>query len=151
MDRGIPTEDGLAKMRRIGASYLVGTPKGRLTKLEQRFLAQPWTRVREGVEVKRLAVDDEDTYVLAQSAARIDKERAMRRRRLRRYIARLKTLQGQTLTREQLLMKLGAARHEAGRSASLIKLELPKADATATSASFAFALKRARLRHPDFF
>ena len=77
MDRGVPTEDSLAQMRAMGASYLVGTPKGRLTKLEQGFLAQPWQRVREGVDVKRLA-DDEDTYVLAQSAARIDKERAMR-------------------------------------------------------------------------
>ena len=88
MDRGVPTEQSLAKMRAIGASYLVGTPKGRLSKLEQDFLAMPWQRVREGVDVKRLT-GDEDTYVLAQSAARIDKERAMRRRRLRRYVARL--------------------------------------------------------------
>lgn len=47
MDRGIPTEDSLAKMRSIGASYLVGTPKGRLTKLERSFLGQSWARVRE--------------------------------------------------------------------------------------------------------
>ena len=78
MDRGIPTEDSLAKMRSIGASYLVGTPKGRLTKLEQAFLNQPWAKVREGVQVKRLATD-EDVYVLAQSDARIGKERGMRR------------------------------------------------------------------------
>ena len=39
MDRGIPTEDSLAKMRsHRRKSYLVGTPKGRLTKLEQAFL-----------------------------------------------------------------------------------------------------------------
>jgi len=88
MDRGVPTEDSLAQMRRMGASYLVGTPKGRLTKLEQGFLAQPWQRVRDGVDVKRLE-GDEDTYVLAQSAARIGKERGMRRRRLRRYVSRL--------------------------------------------------------------
>ena len=44
MDRGIPTEDSLAKMRSIGASYLVGTPKGRLTKLEQAFLNKLWRR-----------------------------------------------------------------------------------------------------------
>ena len=88
MDRGVPTEDTLAQMRQMGASYLVGTPKGRLTKLEQDLLAQPWQRVRDGVAIKRLA-NDEDTYVLAQSAARIDKERAMRRRRLRRYVNRL--------------------------------------------------------------
>jgi transposase len=143
MDRGIPTEDSLAKMRRIGASYLVGTPKGRLTKLEQQFLGKPWAAVREGVQVKHLATD-EDVYVLAQSDARIDKERGMRRKRLRRYVARLKALQGQALTRDQLLMKLGAARHEAGRAASLIHVTLPQA--SVKTASLEFSLNRARLR-----
>lgn len=61
-------------MRSIGASYLVGTPKGRLNKLAQSFLAQPWARVRDGVQVQRLATD-EDVCVLAQSDARIGKER----------------------------------------------------------------------------
>jgi transposase len=143
MDRGIPTEDSLAKMRSIGASYLVGTPKGRLTKLEQAFLNQPWAKVREGVQVKRLATE-EDVYVLAQSDARIDKERGMRRKRLRRYIERLKALQGQSLTRDQLLMKLGAAKHDAGRAAGLVKVTLPK-EAT-TTASLEFKLDRDKLR-----
>ena len=93
----------------------VGTLKGRLSKLEQGFLGQPWAKVRDGVQVKRLATE-EDIYVLAQSDARIDKERGMRRKRLRRYVDRLQALQGQALTRDQLLMKLGAAKHEAGRA-----------------------------------
>jgi transposase len=143
MDRGIPTEESLAKMRTMGASYLVGTPKGRLTRLEQGFLGQPWARVREGVQVKRLATE-EDVYVLAQSDARIDKERGMRRKRLRRYIDRLQALQGQALTRDQLLMKLGAARHEAGRAANLVQVTIPKA--SAKTASLEFELDRARLR-----
>ena len=143
MDRGIPTEDSLAKMRRMGASYLVGTPKGRLSRLEQDFLGQPWARVREGVQVKRL-VTEEDIYVLAQSAARIDKERGMRRKRLRRYVDRLQALQRQRLTRDQLLMKLGAAKHEAGRTANLIKVEIPRD--SATTASFEFRLQRDKLR-----
>ena len=143
MDRGIPTEDSLAKMRQMGASYLVGTPKGRLSKLEQAFLGEPWARVREGVQVKQLATE-EDIYVLAQSDARIDKERGMRRKRLRRYVDRLQALKGQKLTRDQLLMKLGAARHEAGRAANLIKVEIPKG--SATTASLAFRLQRDKLR-----
>jgi transposase len=143
MDRGIPTEDSLAKMRSIGASYLVGTPKGRLTKLEQAFVNQPWAKVREGVRVKRLATE-EDAYVLAHSDARVDKERGMRRKRLRRYIERLKALQGQSLTRDQLLMKLGAAKHDAGRAAGLVKVTWPK-DASST-ASLEFSLDRQRLR-----
>jgi transposase len=143
MDRGIPTEDSLAKMRSIGASYLVGTPKGRLTKLEQAFLNRPWAKVRDGVQVKRLATD-EDVYVLAQSDARIGKERGMRSKRLRRYIERLKALQGQSLTRDQLLMKLGAAKHDAGRAANLVKVTWPK-EASGT-ASLEFSLDRDRLR-----
>jgi transposase len=143
MDRGIPTEDSLAKMRAMGASYLVGTPKGRLTRLEQAFLGQPWARVREGVQVKRLATE-EDVYVLAQSDARIDKERGMRRKRLRRYLDRLQALQSQALTRDQLLMKLGAARHEAGRAARLVQVTIPKA--SAKTASLEFRLDRAKLR-----
>jgi transposase len=143
MDRGIPTEDSLAKMRRIGAFYLVGTPKGRLSKLEQDFLAQPWAKVREGVQVKRLATQ-EDVYVLAQSDSRIGKERGMRRKRLRRYVDRLQALQAQTLTRDQLLMKLGAARQEAGRAAGLVKVTIPKS--TAKTASLQFRLDRDKLR-----
>jgi len=135
MDRGIPTEDSLAKMRTMGASYLVGTPKGRLTKLEQAFLDKPWAKVRDGVQVKRLATD-EDVYVLAQSDARIDKERGMRRKRLRRYIERLKTLQTPHLTRDQLLMKLGAAKHDAGRAAGLVKMTIPKEATTTASVEF---------------
>jgi transposase len=129
MDRGIPTEDSLAKMRSVGASYLVGTPKGRLTKLEQAFCGQPWATVRDGVHVKRLTTE-EDVYVLAQSDARIDKERAMRRKRLRRYVDRLKALQRQVLARDELLMKLGAARHEAGRAARLVHVALTEATRT---------------------
>ena len=143
MDRGIPTEESLAKMRRRGASYLVGTPKGRLSKLEQDFLGAPWARVREGVQVKRL-VTEEDIYVLAQSDARIDKERGMRRRRLRRYVDRLQAVQRQRLTRDQLLMKLGAAKHEAGRAANLIKVEIAKGKGT--TARLEFRLQRDKLR-----
>jgi len=145
MDRGIPTEASLAKMRAMGASYLVGTPKGRLTRLERSLLPLPWAQVREGVKVKRLATE-EDVYLLAQSDARIDKERGMRRKRLRRYIERLKTLQAQKLTRDQLLMKLGAARKQAGRAAAVVTVIVAQAADTTTTGSFEFRLDRSRLR-----
>jgi transposase len=143
MDRGIPTEESLQKMRAIGASYLVGTPKGRLSRLEHSFLGKPWAQVREGVQVKRLDTQ-EDVYLLAQSDARVHKERAMRRKKLRRYVQRLQALQGQSLTRDQLLMKLGAAKHDAGRSAGVVKVSIPKE--AATTASVEFSLDRAKLR-----
>ena len=145
MDRGIPTETSLAKMRSMGASYIVGTPKGRLTRLEQSLLQLPWAQVREGVKVKRL-VTEEDVYLLAHSDARIDKERGMRRKRFRRYLQRLQTLQAQQLSRDQLLMKLGAARKEAGRAAAVVKVTVAKAADTAATGSLEFKLDRARLR-----
>ena len=54
MDRGIPTEETLEKMRSRGIEYLVGTPKGRLTHVEKPLLEQPWTQARESVRVKIL-------------------------------------------------------------------------------------------------
>jgi hypothetical protein len=95
MDRGIPTEEVLAEMRAADPPvlYLVGTPKGRLAKLEQALLALPWHVVRQGVEVKPLP-QGQEVYVLAQSRTRIHKERAMRRRQLKRLWARLKRLSG---------------------------------------------------------
>jgi len=97
------------------------------------------------VQVKRLACE-EDVYILAKSDARVDKERAMRRKRLKRYLARLAQLQQQVLTRDQLLMKLGAARHDAGRTAGVVKVAIPKAADNAGSASFEYRLDRAKLR-----
>jgi transposase len=54
MDRGIPTEETLALMRASDPPVhdLVGTPKGRLTKLEKSFLTQPWAAVGDQVMVK---------------------------------------------------------------------------------------------------
>lgn len=48
MDRGIPTEETLEKMRQSEppVNYLVGTPRGRLTKLEKSFIGQCWTQVQ---------------------------------------------------------------------------------------------------------
>jgi hypothetical protein len=51
MDRGIPTEAVLAEMRatETPTHYLVGTPRGRLTQMEEDFLAKPWAQVRDAV------------------------------------------------------------------------------------------------------
>jgi hypothetical protein len=71
----------------------------------------------------------------------------MRRRRLRRYISRLQALQGQAIKRDELLMKLGAARRDAGRAASLVTLTLPgKGAETTVSSALGFKLDRNKLR-----
>ena len=113
MDRGIPTEATLEEMRAADPPvyYLVGTPKGRLSKLEKDLLLKTWRDARPGVQVKLLPQDGE-LYVFAQSADRVAKERAMRNRQLKRLWARLKQLAGMTLTHKELLMKLGAARSQ---------------------------------------
>ena len=142
MDRGIPTEEVLAEMRAADppVSYLVGTPKGRLSKLEKRLVTLPWQAVREGVDVKLLP-QDQELYVLAQSHARVDKERAMRRRKLKWLWARLEQLAAMELDREELLMKLGAARAKARAAWRLVDVTVPPEGAT-----FSFALDRAKLR-----
>jgi len=117
MDRGIPTEAVLAELRHSEpkVSYLVGTPKGRLTRLEKELSEKPWQEVRPQLRVKLLPQAGE-VYVLAESGARIHKERAMRRRKLHALWQRLHALQQQDLTRDQRLEKLGAARDRAGRT-----------------------------------
>jgi transposase len=142
MDRGIPTEAVLAEMRQADPpiSYLVGTPKGRLSKLEKALLGLPWQAVRQGVDVKLLP-QEQELYVLAQSHARIHKERAMRRRKLKWLWARLKQIADMDIDREELLMKLGAARAKARAAWRLIDVEVaPK------GASFTFTLNRKKLR-----
>ena len=148
MDRGIPTEAHLAQLRERGAQYLVGTPKGRLTKLEQRLLRVPWQAARPSVQVKLLP-EEQELYVWVQSAARVHKERAMRRRRLKVLWVRLHALQRQRSTYETLLLKLGAAKQEAGRAWALVGVELPAPPPQSERArrvDFTFTLHKAKLR-----
>jgi len=142
MDRGIPTEVVLAEMRGSDppVQYLVGTPKGRLTRLEKDLLAKPWQQARPGVRVKLLPRDGE-LYVFADSANRVAKERAMRRRQLKWLWARLKQLSMMALSREELLMKLGAARAHAPAAWRLVVIAVAPEGVT-----FTYHLDRNRLR-----
>src|SRR6201985_3498102 len=157
MDRGIPTEAVLAEVlwAETPTHYLVGTPRGRLSQLQQEFLPKPWAEVREAVQVKMVEQDGE-LYILARSGARRDKEQAMRRRRLKKLMKRLHELRQQKLTRDQLLIKLGAARKEAGPAAwRIIDLGLPDKDQTVTPEAFWFrvnwhSLREARRREGSY-
>lgn len=120
MDRGIPTEEILEEVRAAKDSpvrYLVGTPKGRLTRYEADLTTLPWREVRPRLRVKLLPKDGE-VYVLAESQDRASKERGIRSRRLKAYWKRLGQLRDQGLLRDTLLKKLGAAQERAGRVAS---------------------------------
>ena len=148
MDRGIPTEEVLQEMRQSDPPilYLVGTPKGRLSQLESQLVDKPWQEVRPGVQVKLLPEAGE-RYVLAESADRVNKERAMRRRQLKWLWARLKQLrQMNKLTRDGLLLKLGAAKQQAHAAWRLVALRLPKAEEEVTEQTFTFRLRKKKLR-----
>lgn len=146
MDRGIPTEVVLEHMREQGTSYLVGTPKGRLTKLESELTALPWSQARESVRTKQLPHDGE-TYVFVESQDRLSKERAMRRRRLKNLWNRLHVLSRSKLNRDDLLLALGAAKSEAGRAWALVDITVHKtSEAHARGSLLEFRLNRTRLR-----
>jgi transposase len=146
MDRGIPTEAALEQMRHEGASYLVGTPRGRLSKLEDQLFAQPWKAVQEQIEVK-LARDGEDLYVLTRSGGRCDKERSMRRRKLKKLWKRLHEIRGmKKLKRDALLLKLGAAKQDAGKVWDLVDIRLPEPRQEVTAQTFGFSLNLKKLR-----
>ena len=142
MDRGIPTEAVLQEMRESDppVHYLVGTPKGRLSRFEKALLAQSWQEARPGVDVKLLPEEGE-LYVYAQSRDRVAKERAIRRRKLKRLWARLRQLSAMTLSREALLMKLGAARQKAPSAWRLVEVTLAKEEGT-----FRYRLRRDKFR-----
>jgi hypothetical protein len=142
MDRGIPTEEILAELRTAdsGVRYLVGTPKGRLTRYETALAERPWQAVRPQLRVKLLPQDGE-LYVLAESQARAGKERGMRRRRLKAYWKRLGELRRQRPARDALLKKLGAAQERAGRIAtSLVTVDV------APDGALTYQLNRDNLR-----
>jgi len=147
MDRGIPTEEVLQEMRASDppVQYLVGTPKGRLNKFEKQLLDKPWHEARPGVQVKLLPQDGE-LYVLAESADRVSKERAIRRRKLRWLWARLKEIKGMQLTREELLMKLGAARSQASAAWRLVVVDVAEKEASFTCKLNRDKLRKARRR-----
>ena len=142
MDRGVPTEAVLAEMRASDppVQYLVGTPKGRLSRLEKQLVMLPWHEARAGIAVKLLAQDGE-LYVFTESVERVSKERAIRRRQLKWLWKWLRELAAMEIPREEMLMKLGAARARAPTAWRLVDIEMDKA-----SAMFVYTLNRQKLR-----
>jgi len=148
MDRSIPTKETLAQMRTSEPAihYRVGTPKGRLTKSEKRFVDKPGSQAKASVQVKLLEHDDE-VYILAKSDTRSQKERDMRQRKLKQLWKGLHVLQTQKLSRDQFLLKLGAAKKEAERMAwSLVKIGVPDNVDAFQQTGFRFSLNKDKLR-----
>lgn len=148
MDRGVPTEEVLQEMREseFPVRYLVGTPRGHLTRYEAALSSKPWDTVRENVRVKFLSKDKE-MYILAESQDRRKKEKAIRLRKLRRFLARLKELRGQkTIDRDKLLKKIGAAEKDAGRFARLLDVTIPAINEPISEETFFWRINRSKYR-----
>src|ERR1700757_1383132 len=147
MDRGVPTEAILKDMRQPERQtfYLVGTPKSRINQHEKKWLDLPWQKVRDAVEVK-LYEHEGELYVLAKSGGRQAKEIAMRRKRLTRLLRKLRAMRRHLPKRDQLLMRIGAARKEAGRAFGLVKIQLPGKDEEVRRNTFTFYTDKAKLR-----
>lgn len=90
MDRGMVSEDNLKFLRQRGGSYIVGTPRAMLRRFEQYLTEKEWHEVQAGVEVKLVpGPDSDETFILARSADRRQKEKAMHERFLERMEAAL--------------------------------------------------------------
>ena len=150
MDRGIPTEEVLQEMRAPEREvfYLVGTPRGKIQQYEKKWLELPWQKVRESVEVKLFAEEGE-LYVLAKSAGRRAKEHAIRRRKLARLLWKLRDLRRKSPARDQLLLRIGAAKKEAGRAFGFVRIHLPQEGEAVTRQTFTFQLDKGKLQKAE--
>jgi transposase len=150
MDRGIPTEEVLEEMREPErrVSYLVGAPRGKIRQQEKRWLELEWQKVRESVEVKLLAEEGE-LYVLAKSEGRRAKEQAIRRRKLVGLLRQLRAMRRSLPQRDQLLMRIGAAKKEAGRSYWFVRIRLPAEGEEVTRETFKFAVNKEKLKKAE--
>jgi len=147
MDRGIPSEAILKEMRQPEQEtfYLVGTPKGKINQHEKKWLDLPWQKVRDSVQVK-LYQDDGELYVLAKSEGRQAKEIAIRRKRLVRLLRKLRVMRKSLPKRDQLLLRIGAAKKEAGRAFGFVKIRLPQTGDAVTRETFWFQTDKAKLK-----
>jgi transposase len=150
MDRGIPTEALLQEMRtsRQETFYLVGTSRAKIREYEKQWLELPWHQVRESVQVKLFARNGE-LYVLARSDGRQAKEIAMRRKKLARLLRKLRAMRRSCPKRDQLLMRVGAAKTDAGRAFGFVKINLPQEAQEVTRETFTFQLDKARLKETE--
>ena len=142
MDRGIPTEETLASTRgALSGGHAQGPPDAAREGVPGLALQE----VRQSVNIK-LLIEEGELYVLVHREGRQLKERGMRRRRLKKLSRGPGELQEQSNSRDQLMLKLGAAKKEAGRPSNLVDIRVPETDKELAANGFSFHLRRDRLR-----
>jgi len=112
-DRGVVSEKNLEAIRKRGGQYLVGTPRSQMKRFENELVQENWTRVREDVEVKQIAIPQgEETYIMCRTSGRQEKEKAIRGRFCARMEKALRGLEkniaeGRLKDRYKMERKLG--------------------------------------------
>ena len=129
MDRGMLSEDNLEFLQSQKRRYIIGTPKSQLKHFEQELLSGDWEKIRDGLAVKSCpSPDGEETFVLCQSEARAQKEKAIHDRFEKRIEKGLKKIAESCRQRKQ---KVGRIERRVGRllgantrAAGLFKVEV---------------------------
>ena len=162
MDRGVPSENTLAEMRKDGYRYLVGAPRGHLKVIGKKLDEAPWEQVQDGISVKVAKAADGagDTFVLTKSAARSLKETAMRVKKIRGAMKTLRAIDERLgrsrwrriepskreLGRDELIARLAVAEAKAGRAWKMIDVTTPREGERVTAESFSWKLGWPRIR-----
>jgi hypothetical protein len=151
MDRGIPTEEHLAELRASDppVRYLVGTPRPRVKATRAQWEKLPWQKVQNTVEVK-LFGEHNELFVVAKSDGRRQKEIAIRRKKLARFLWTLRGMRREK-SRDRLLERLGAARQQAGRAAGFVQVQLPATDQPVSRETFRFSVRREKLAEAELY
>jgi transposase len=132
LDRGIASESNLAYLRGRNQSFLVGTPRSKLSAFERELIARDWHQIREAVEVK-CVVQEGQAYVLARSRQRRAKERAIRKRKLLGLHGDLKKLassvgSGRLKDADKVQQRLGRLAERWAMAWRFVEVELERDD-----------------------
>lgn len=148
MDRGMVSEANLEFLRERGSSYIVGTPKAMLRQFEKYLVEKEWHEVQNGVEVKLVTgAEGSEKFLLARSADRREKEKAMHERALTRFEEGLKRLQASA---ERGLLKddriayerLGRLREKCWRASKAFEIHIERREGTEGQKTLKISWKR---------
>jgi transposase len=134
VDRGIASEENLEFLRAHGATYVVGTPKSQLVRVERHLLEAGWTEVEPGVEVKSCpGPDGTETFILCRSQERRAKEQAIHSRFARRIEAGLTKLARRVAAqrrpdRAKIERQIGRLLGRNARAAGLFDVQVTEAE-----------------------
>jgi transposase len=132
MDRGMVSEENLSFVRGRGGHYIVGTPKASLRKFEAHLIDQDWEQVEAGIDVKLVrSPDGDETFILARSEERREKDKAIHQRFIERMETGLKKLQaamesGRLHDESVAQRRLGRLQGENSRAAKLFDVQIER-------------------------